>query len=155
MAMSATERRIRDRERKRQQRAAMRFAGVPETAAVYHAVSEAVAFALVNADRRTWIKGEPWCPINSAVVFAVAVDILVERCGCEKDAAKAAVKDALRPRSTWRLPDYTPTASPGPGRVRYNLTAPDQVVVRTRLADTPVTSSGPVRHVSAEQSDAA
>lgn len=155
MAMSATERRIRDRERKRQQRAAMRFAGVPEAASVYHAITEALGFAMVHSDKRAWVKGTSWCPVNSAVVIAAAVDILVERCGCESDAAKASVKQALAPKEAWRYPTYTPSSNPAPGRPRYHLTAPDAVVVRTRLADTPVTSSGPVRHVSAEQSDAA
>lgn len=155
MAMSATERRIRDRERKRAQRAALRMAGVPEPATVYHSIVEALAFSMVNADRRTWIRGTSWCPVNASVVFAVAVDILVERCCCEKDAAKAAVKQALRHRSTWRLSDYTPSASPGSGRVRYNLAAPDAVVVRSKLASTPVTPSGRVSELSADRSDAA
>ncbi len=155
MAMSATERRIRDRERKRAQRAAMRMHGVPEPAAVYHAVTEAVAFSLANADRRAWPKTTAWCPVNASVVIAVAVDILIERCGCEPDAAKSAVKQALRPRTTWRLSDYTPSSRPGPGRVRYRLMAPDAVVVRTRLADTPVTSSGRVGQASADTSQAA
>jgi hypothetical protein len=155
MAMSATERRIRDRERKRAQRAALRTAGVPEPATVYHSIVEAMGFSMVNADRRTWIRGTSWCPVNASVVFAVAVDILVERCGCEKDAAKAAVKQALRHRSPWRLPDYVPSSNPAPGRPRYRLAAPDQVVVRTRLADTPVTPTGRVSELSADRSDAA
>jgi hypothetical protein len=144
MAMSATERRIRDRERKAAQRAAAKAAGVPDPAVVYHAITEAFGFSMINADKRTWIKGEPWCPVNGTVVIAAAVDVLVDRCRCNRDAAMTAVKQALAPRDSWRYPDYTPSSNPAPGRTRYRLQAPDQVVVRMKLANTPVTSSGQV-----------
>ena len=155
MAMSATERRIRDRERKRAQRAAMRMHGVPEAASVYHAITEALAFAMVHSDKRTWVRGTSWCPVNSAVVIAAAIDVLVDRLGFERDASKAAVKQALAPKNAWRYPTYTPSSNPAPGRPRYHLTAPDQVVVRTRLADTPVTPTGRIQSTSADTSQAA
>lgn len=152
MAMSLTERRKKDRERKAEQRAAAKAAGVPTPELTYHAITESLAFAMVHGDKRLWLRGTGWCPVNSAVVFAAAVDLLVDRFQCERDAAKAAVKKALAPRDSWRHGDYTPSANPIPGRVRYRLGAPEQVVVRSRSVDTPVTPTGRFLNSSAEVS---
>jgi hypothetical protein len=110
MAMTAADRRKKDRERKQRQRAAARDAGKPELAVVNAAITEAVAFTLagVNIGLR---EGERATFVNSAQVGRVAIKILVVRLGFDFEHSKKMVLAALAPREEHRWPSTIPSWS--------------------------------------------
>lgn len=145
MAMTAAQRRKADRERKREQRETAAAMGrPPRVETVNAAVVEATAFSLLTADRRTWIDGTGWQPVNVSLIIAAATDILVHRHGCDCTPAKEAVVNRLRPRGRHRMPTSVPSIKPDPGLPAYVLRAPDAAFVRIKAPNTAVTSSGTV-----------
>jgi hypothetical protein len=110
MAMSIAERRKKDRTRKARQRAASRAAGTPPPAAVLHAIAEAVAFAAA-ADVEHHPSG--LAPtLELAVVVRTSRDILIKRCGYDRDRSIAALSKLLRPRPEHRWPGSIPSLAP-------------------------------------------
>ena len=145
MAMSPAQRRKLDRDRKAALRAEAAAEGKPaRIEQVYAAVVEAASFALEAGDKRAWIRGTGWAPVNMSVIIEVAVDILTVRHQHAPAHARAAVLAALGPRPAHGLSTFVPSRCPDPGLPRYNTSAPDAAIVRTRSTGTPVTSSGTV-----------
>ena len=108
MAMTAAERRKRERERKALQRANARADGKPDAATVNFAIVEAVAFALagVNIGLRA---GEHASYVNCVQVGRVAIKILVLRCGFDLEHSKRLVMQQLAPREQHRWPSHLPS----------------------------------------------
>ena len=127
MAMTATQRRAADAERKRRQRKTARAEGRPSADKVYHAIVEAGAFALLVADRRTWIEAEGWQPVNVTVLIEAATDILVDH-GFDRVASKKAVVGAFRPRFRHGQAGNIPSKYPHHGQTAYAALAPDAAI---------------------------
>lgn len=98
-----------DRERKRQQRAAMAEAGVPTPAQVHNAITEALAFASASGvNIKATRRGEqPLIAVTS--VLSAAHKILTLRLGLDASASTAALLKALAPRPEHRWPSYVPS----------------------------------------------
>lgn len=145
MAMTAAQRRKLDRDRKAAARAAAAVQRRPaRIEQVYAAIVDANRFAIAAADRRVFIKGVGWSPINASIIIEVAVDILTFRHGYDAVLARKAVLAALAPNPAHRLSTYVPSLRPDPGLPRYRTRAPDQATVGISSGGTPVTSSGTV-----------
>lgn len=145
MAMSLARRRKLDRERKAAQRDAALAVGRPaRLEQIYAAIVEATRFAMANADKRIWIKGTTWAPVNMGVILQAATDILIHRHHHDADQARAAVVAALAPQPAHKLSTFVPSSRPDPGYPRYDTRAPDEMVFQQKSGDTPVTSSGTV-----------
>ncbi len=119
MTKTIAQRRREDRERKRLERQRKRDAGVPSATQVQNAVTEAVSFAILTADRRLIRTGR--VPINAALIYAVAVDILSKRGAFDKQATRKAVRDALAPRDAHRLAGHLPSVSPDGAAFGYKI----------------------------------
>ncbi len=130
MAMSLAKRRKLDRERKAAHRESALAAGRPaRIEQVYAAIVEANRFALANADKRIWIKGTTWSPVNMGTILQVATDILVFRHGHDAVGASAAVVAALAPQAAHKFSTYVPSSRPDPGYPRYDTSAPIKIIV--------------------------
>ncbi|WP_332715891.1 hypothetical protein [Pelagibacterium mangrovi] len=121
MSKTTAQRRRDDRDRKRAERERRRASGIPESAAIQNAVTEALSFAILTLDRRSIQPGN--VPINAALVIAVAVDILSKRGGYNEVETRKAVRDALAPREAHRMAGHIPSVSPD-GSCRYRTTPP-------------------------------
>lgn len=110
MPMSEAERRRKERDRKRAQRAAARDAGRPDLSVVNSAIVEALAFTLagVNIGLR---EGERASFVNAVQIGRVAIKILVVRLGYNLEHSKQIVIEALDPRPEHRWPSHVPTWS--------------------------------------------
>lgn len=108
MAMTSTERRRKERERKAQQRANAREVGRPGLAVVNAAIVEAAAYALsgVNIGLKA---GEHASYVNMLQVGRVAIKILVVRLEYDLEHSKALVMQQLAPREEHRWPSHVPS----------------------------------------------
>lgn len=151
MTMTAAQRRAADAARKRKQRAAAKADGRPTADQTYHAIAEAVSFALLCADRRVWIEGAGWQPVNVTVVIDAAVDVLQHRLGLNRAASKRAVIDVLRPRRTHSQSGNVPSIVVTPGMATYRSKAPDAAIPSAPTVPTPPLlpqDTSLVRHVT-------
>lgn len=129
MAMTAAQRRKADRDRKRAQRAAAAKIGQPaRVESVNAAIIEAISFAVLTADKRTWSRNARWMPVNIAVVMAAATDILVIGGGHDRTAAEKAIVNRLRPRGRHKMRTSVPSANPDPGLPTYSTRPPDEAL---------------------------
>ena len=117
MAMTAAERRRKERERKRDQRAAARAEGKPTMAMVHAAIVEALAFEMADGvnigpdGREVRANGRM---IDGAIVAKIAGRILRRRHGIARDHSKIAIVNALRARPEHAWPSHYPTRAISP-----------------------------------------
>lgn len=108
MAMSTAERRRKERDRKREQRATARIEGRPKLALVNAAIVEAAAFALAGVNIGLKV-GQHASLVNMVQVGRVAIKILVVRHGFDLEHSKRLVMQQLDPREEHRWPSHVPT----------------------------------------------
>ena len=107
MAMTIQERRRRDCDKKRAQRAEQRAAKAPTPSAVQNAIAEAVSFAVSGINISDVRMGIAAIPVD--LVVKTARNILIKRQGFDRERSIAAVAKLLRPRAEHRWPSHIPS----------------------------------------------
>lgn len=127
LGTQAAKRREADRKRKAVARAEAKDAGIPEKSLVDHAIAEASSYCINNADRRVWSTACGWSPINAAVLYAVALDVLTLQHHKDPAHSKAALNKRLGKQDGHSIPGFIPSTRPAPGQPVYRLKAPADV----------------------------
>ncbi|GEM_PF-2913811 len=120
--------------RKAEARAKAKQDGVPEKSLVDHAIAEGVSFCINNADRRIWSTACGWSPINAAVLYAVAFDVLTLQHHKDPEHSRVALNKRLGKQDAHGVPGFIPSTRPAVGQPVYRLQAPADVSAPKPLA---------------------
>lgn len=118
------ERREKDRDRKRVERANAKELGLVKPSHADYAIVEGLAFASLVADNKLFVHEARYLPINLMLIVRVATDILTERFHYDRTLAKAAVHAKLRPRARHKEFGLIPSTRPGIGQPTYVTATP-------------------------------
>lgn len=113
------QRRKRDRMRKREERARRKELGIPKPPHVDFCITEAVSFALMQADRSAFDRSKGQYPINWGLIVEVSIHILHHRFGYDRKRAEDAVRSKMAPRPEHRQIGRIPSTRPLPGQPVY------------------------------------
>lgn len=138
--------RAKDRRRKAAERAAKRARGIPEPHHVNNALVEAMAFVMAST-RTQLVSGKVTDPqIDLRKIIGTALQVLVKRYGFDEAQSANVLKGRLGERQEFFNPYWTPHFPSCEPKCWSDTSIP-------KLANTPVTPTGPVR-VGVEKAEA-